>query len=173
VVAVEVTNAVPCPYQGPPPGFWYGQDPAWRIPLEAAARRRYGSDLRATLTPRRLTYDLAGLQITSRADLVPVRIEFGADHSVHHYGLPAHDYPTVRADPGAKSKHRNPDGTLCLYYPGDPPERRWTCELGLLVLLNLVAEHLFAELHWWATRGSHGGEWILDEAPHGYHGSAA
>lgn len=163
-----MTRRDPSPYQGPPRGAWYGLDPAWRIPLVAAARRRHGRDLTITVRRRRLTYRLAGLPVTARPDPVPVTITFEDLGPDPIFGLPARDTPTVFADEGAASKHRNGDGSLCLYYPGDPIERRWHSELGLAVLLDLTAEHLFAELHWRNTGGGDDGEWVLDEAPHGY-----
>lgn len=157
---------LPAPYPGPPAGRWYGQDPAWRIPMEAAARRRYGHGLRADLRRGSLTYDLDRLTVAGRSP-VAVRVVFDAVDREHHFGLPARDYPTVHADPGAESKHRNSDDSLCLYYPLDPPERRWHSELGLAILFDLVADHLFAELYWRQTGGHRGGEWVISEAPHG------
>jgi len=51
---------------------------------------------------------------------------------------------------------------LCMWRPGDPPERRWVDEDGLLALFGMTAEHLFKEA-WWREHG----EWLGDEAPHG------
>ncbi len=162
-----MSRALPNPYQGPPQGTWYGHDSAWRIPLQAAARRRYGTALSISVGPARLVYRLAGLTVTARPDPVPVTIVFD-NQSDLVVKVPAWDLPSVYADPGASSKHRNHDGSLCLYYPGDPLDRRWHSELGLEVLLKLVADHLFAEMHWRDTGGHPNGEWVLDEAPHGY-----
>jgi len=160
-----VTPATPNPYQGPPPGLWYGMDAAWRTTMQAEARRRYGDALSATLGPDTLTYRLAGLDVISRPDPVPVSVVFRDQGT--RWGQPAWDMPEVFADPRAASKHRNGDDSLCLYFPWDPQERRWHSELGLGVLFDLVADHLFAELHWRNTGGANGGVWVLDEAPHG------
>lgn len=160
-----MTPASPSPYQGPPPGLWYGLDAAWRTPLQAGARRRYGEALTATLGPGTLVYRLAGLDVVARPEPVPVTVIF-SDRE-RRLGLPAWDMPEVFADPGAASKHRNGDDSLCLYYPLDPQERRWHSELGLGVLFSLIADHLFAELRWRNTGGTDGGVWVLDEAPHG------
>ena len=70
----------------------------------------------------------------------------------------------VFADPGARSPHRMPDDSLCLYYPGDPREQRCVSEDGLDELLNITARHLFAE-DFWRTNDEN---WPLEEAPHGY-----
>ncbi len=51
---------------------------------------------------------------------------------------------------------------MCVWYPGDPPERRWVPDDGLLMLFGMVAEHLLKEA-WW--REHH--EWLGDEVPHG------
>lgn len=111
-------------------------------------------------------YDALHLPVTGR-DPVDVTITFHRHKGTRHFGLPARDMPEVRADPRADSKHRNPDDSLCLYDPQDPPERRWCSELGLAVLLDLISDHLFAELYWRQTGGPHHGQWVLNEAPHG------
>ena len=60
------------------------------------------------------------------------------------------------------SKHRNGPAELCLYYEDDPPERRWTEELGLLRLFDLARQHVTAEYIWREK-----GRWPTEEAPHG------
>jgi len=156
----------------PPLGPWYGTDPAWRIPLEARARRRFGSALHVNQVARQLRYVLDGVDVRGRAERVPVRVVFWADprwdpeYGDLNFGLRPQDYPSVYADSGALSKHRMPDDGLCLYCPRDPPERRWQAEQGLDVLFDLVAEHLVAEDWWRDSGGEQGGEWVLDEAPH-------
>jgi len=69
--------------------------------------------------------------------------------------------PVVRVD-GPSSPHRYDDrGSLCMWYPDDPPERRWVFGDGLLALLNIIQAHLFKEA-WWREYG----EWLGEEAPH-------
>lgn len=80
--------------------------------------------------------------------------------------------PWVYALDGPRnSLHRNPpfdDGkegvsaSLCLYFSGDPQERRWSAEYGLIELFDLARRHLAAE-HIWRTRG----EWPIEQAQHG------
>jgi hypothetical protein len=70
--------------------------------------------------------------------------------------------PKVFVDGPNESPHRYPDGSLCIWYPRDPPEQRWVFSDGLLVLLNYIQAHLFREA-WWRERG----EWLGPEAPHG------
>lgn len=70
-----------------------------------------------------------------------------------------------------RSLHRNPpwdDGVegvsahLCLYFPRDPDERRWTVEYGLIGLFDIARYHLACE-HVWREEN----EWPTEDAPHG------
>jgi hypothetical protein len=70
--------------------------------------------------------------------------------------------PRVFVDGPTDSPHRYPDGSLCMWYPWDPPEQRWVFSDRLLVLLNYIQVHLFREA-WWREKG----EWLGPEAPHG------
>lgn len=142
---------------------WYGADLAWRIPLENAAKRRYGRHLSFELSGGRLDYRLDQLEVTGRTEPVPVRISFFQRPYYSCGPLSPEDYPRVFADRGAASKHRMPgDDALCLYAIDDPEERRWRSRDGLLTLLDITADHLFAEEHWRTTT-----VWPLPEAPHG------
>lgn len=72
--------------------------------------------------------------------------------------------PELYADGPTTSPHRYPARGrthLCIWYPSDPPERRWVPEDGLLRLFGMVQTHLFKE-GWWRETG----EWVGDEAPH-------
>ena len=64
-------------------------------------------------------------------------------------------------DGPTESPHRYQDGTLCMWYPQDPKERRWTFSDGLLHLIGLIQVHLIREHLWRET-----GDWPGDEAPH-------
>ncbi|MGW7137721.1 hypothetical protein [Streptomyces xanthophaeus] len=78
-----------------------------------------------------------------------------------------------RVKPGATSKHRySTDGALCLWYPYDPEECRWTSPKGLLHQLEIVWTHLFLEHYWRLTDGENGGEWLVEDAPHGLPGNS-
>lgn len=99
---------------------------------------------------------------------MPVAISFYAQPFYDTYGLAPEDYPRVFADPGLASPHRMPDDSLCLFFPGDPLERRWTAKNGLLALINLAGDHLFFETYWRHTGGHRNGTWLSPEAPHGY-----
>jgi hypothetical protein len=70
--------------------------------------------------------------------------------------------PKVFVDGPTDSPHRYSDGSLCMWYPDDPPEQRWVFPDGLLALLNYIQAHLFREAWWRET-----GEWLGPEAPHG------
>jgi len=77
--------------------------------------------------------------------------------------------PTIYADGPESSLHRyspigkDPRSRLCVWYPDDPPERRWTSGDGLLSLIEMVRIHLFKEAYW---REKH--VWLGEEAPHGH-----
>lgn len=154
--------------------YWYGQDPRWRLAVEAQARAVFGRALTVTELPgRQLVYRIA-IDVHGPAQLTDVTIVFADEPAWDCYGLAPCDYPRVFAEYGAPSKHRMPgDGALCLYYPDDPRERRWTADKGLLDLLDLVVDHLLAEQYWRATGGHNGGIWMFDEAEHGFEQDAA
>jgi hypothetical protein len=149
-------------------GRWYGTNSAWRLPMERDAKRYYGHLLTMEETATSLTYKHEGLRVSGRRIPVPLTVRFESDPRYDLYGLDPEDYPRVFADPGVSSKHRMPDASLCLYFAGDPVDRRWTSDKGLLSLLGLAADHLFFEDYWRSTGGVHKGEWLGPEAPHGF-----
>jgi hypothetical protein len=75
--------------------------------------------------------------------------------------------PRIYADGPESSPHRfgargkDPRRPLCIWYPDDPPERRWVPRDGLLSLIEMVRIHLFKECYW---REKH--VWLGEEAPH-------
>jgi hypothetical protein len=80
------------------------------------------------------------------------------------FGLAPRDYPRVFTSLHRPRKHCFPDtGALCLWFPDDPPARRWTSEHGLRLLIEIVRRHLLLEQHWLLT-----GEWAIEDAPHGF-----
>ncbi|MDX6198990.1 MAG: hypothetical protein QOJ79_2141 [Actinomycetota bacterium] len=75
------------------------------------------------------------------------------------------DLARVYADGTTLSPHRHAGRNrteLCIWHPFDPPDRRWTADEGVAVLLGMAAVHLFKEA-WWRDTG----EWLGEEAPHG------
>ncbi len=152
---------------------WYGEDSAWVLPFQREARRYFGDALQAELRHGCLFYRHEGLDIPGRTEPVPVSVEFKAQPPYARYGLSPEDYPRVFADRGLSSPHRMPDDSLCLFYPRDPLERRWSADRGLLALLALVADHIFFETYWRHTGGYRRGLWIGPEAPHGLQGGKA
>lgn len=153
---------------GTRPRLWYGAQLAWWAPFERDAKREHSDRVTASYGPGRLTYRTR-VEVPGRLAPVGVVAVFFATATYDTFGLSAQDYPQVWADPGAASRHRMPDGSLCLYNPFDPPQRRWRAEDGLLALLNLTRDHLFFEQHWRETD-----VWLGPEAPHGLprHGAA-
>jgi hypothetical protein len=70
--------------------------------------------------------------------------------------------PKVIVDGPDDSPHRYSDGTLCMWYPSDSPERRWTLSEGAGALVANITAHLIRE-EWYRSTG----EWIGEEVPHG------
>lgn len=52
----------------------------------------------------------------------------------------------------------DPDVSLCLWYPADPPGRKWRFEYGLIALLDLVQLHIYKEFRFKET-----GKWPGEE----------
>lgn len=69
--------------------------------------------------------------------------------------------PLVHVDGLTESQHRYPCGALCMWYPYDPPELRWTRADSARTLLGHIVAHLVRE-EWWRRTG----EWVGAEAPH-------
>ena len=78
------------------------------------------------------------------------------------FRLSSPEVPRVYVDGSAESPHRYEDGTLCMWYPRDPLERRWSFGDGLHALLGQIAVHLVKEHIWRCT-----GDWPGAEVPHG------
>jgi hypothetical protein len=81
-----------------------------------------------------------------------VRIEFAP-------GSP--EVPRVFADGPPDSPHRYNDGSLCMWYPHDPNDLRWSRRDGAAALVGYIALHLVRE-QWWRETG----DWPGPEAPH-------
>jgi hypothetical protein len=77
--------------------------------------------------------------------------------------------PRVFSPPLGGSPHRNPDQSMCLWYPLHPPDQRWEFHDGLRELLVMAVLHLRREALW---RGSAprfvDRIWPGPEVPHGY-----
>lgn len=130
---------------------WF-DDLASLYAFERDARRELGGlRRREARRPRRLVYELA-LAVPAYDDQREVRIELPAARAV---------LPSVFVDGPYDSPHRYEDGSLCMYHPADPPERRWIPNDGLAALIDCIRTHLFQE-----TEARTGRGWPGDEAPH-------
>lgn len=113
---------------------------------------------------RMRVYHHDGVDVQGRIERIPVTVVFRpvrwypGDHRI----LDGRDFPSVYADRMIDAPHRFTDGALCLYYPRDPVQRRWTSGKGLRALLSLAADHLFFEDVYRDTN-----EWIAPQAEHG------
>lgn len=123
-------------------------------------RLRILDDLRATATTVVVARPSAVRRggFATRCALTPtglppqhVTIEFGRNdpHTPHIFV------------PGPGSPHRYDDGSLCIWFPWDPPSQRWTWRDGGRVLAGHICAHLIRETWWRQT-----GEWVGDEVPH-------
>ena len=72
------------------------------------------------------------------------------------------DTPRVRVDGPDESPHRYPDGTLCMWYPDDPPIAKWLPRDGSPDLITRIGVHLIKE-QWYRQFG----EWVGPEISHG------
>lgn len=142
------------------PGAW--QPPAWYA--YPAGRLRFLAELRSCGVRARQTP-------ISRSDRAH-RGGFQAECDLMVPGLPSRrvrivfagrgTVPSVYADDPADSPHRYSDGALCMWYPLDPEEARWTRRDGAAALLGHITAHLLREAWWRMT-----GEWLGDEVSHG------
>jgi hypothetical protein len=151
---------------------WYGADPVWWVPIEAKARRALGPNLTHRYLGDRLVYTVHDLDVPGAPAQVDVKVIFWAAPTHNTHRQASRDSPSVYAEPGLPSPHRYPDGALCLWYPADPPHRRWTSDKGLLDLVEIIRRHLFLERYWRMTGGWDGGEWLYEDAPHGFDDAA-
>lgn len=95
---------------------------------------------------------------------------FNVSLTLHPQGVPERQVtirfkghnPIVFVDGPTESPHRYPDGSLCMWYPIDPPERRWTHNDGAGALVANIAAHLVKE-EWYRRTG----EWKGEEVGHG------
>lgn len=119
---------------------------------------------------RHLVYRHQGLRVRGLTRRFPVEIHFWENPYYDTYGLAPIDYPRVFADPGARSKHRMPgDDSLCMWFPLDPPEKRWVHTDGLAMLLRMTADHLLCEEVWRQDGADERrSKWLSPEAPHGF-----
>lgn len=108
-------------------------------------------------------------------DLRPVRSTkypgaFGVEFDMEPFGVPRRHVQIfiynviahVLVDGPTDSPHRYQDGTLCIWYPDDPPEQKWKRRDGAAVLVADIAAHLIKE-EWWRMTG----EWPAGEVRHG------
>jgi hypothetical protein len=114
-----------------------------------------------------------GLQIVKggaahRTYVVPIEVPFyGVTRLVEIRFEDGFHIPKIRAEGPTESPHRYDDGSLCIWYPKDPPEHKWEFADGLLMLINMIQLHLFREEWWRETGGRTGGEWLGPELTHG------
>lgn len=135
----------PTPYLGPPRHRlrWFGQ-------LQAAGTRP--RVVRSRKTCRNTWAVSAFLNVPGAGAALRVLLCFPWD---------APEAVRVYAEGPTDSPHRYADQSLCMWYPYDPPDRRWIRQDGPVVLVGHVIAHLARE-QWWRRTG----EWVGEQAPH-------
>jgi hypothetical protein len=133
---------------------WFDR-PAHRLRL-IAELRAVGADVAVVRPGRGRRGGFAVRVVLTPTGLEPQRVTI-------EFGPSTPDTPAIYV-PGPGSKHRYNDGSLCIWYPYDPPERRWTWRDGGAVLAGHICAHLIREAWWRET-----GEWPGEEAPHDPH----
>ena len=133
-------------------GPWYGND-VRRVCFERGAKRHFPTLQGMTCT----SGTKAGRHYKAIID-VP---HYEPRHVEIFFLRSAPSFAKITADGPTASPHRYNTHQLCIWYPDDPDEKRWVFEDGLLILLGLIAAHLFREAWWRET-----GEWLGPEAGH-------
>jgi len=138
----------PWRYGGP----WYGND-VQRVRFERGAKRHF-----PTLKGLTRTYGPKA----GRSYRVTIAVPHYESRQVEIlFAKRTPSLPKITADVPTDSPHRYDTYELCIWCPKDPDTQRWVFEDGLLVLLGLIALHLFREAWWRET-----GEWPGPEAGH-------
>lgn len=141
--------------------MWYGTDPCFFYPLEWQVRAQLVEPFSYSHQSGVLRYLVHGLVVPGDQMRHDITIEFWRVPPYSTFGLQPQDYPRVFTSVTRRRKHVFEDGSLCIWQPKDSGERRWTSDLGLLVLIEMVRRHLLLEMHWFVTR-----EWAIEDAPH-------
>ena len=130
----------------------------------------YGNDVRRAIFSRGAKQHFSSLKAVTRTSGPKAGRTYTVTIDVPHYEsrcveiLFPKDTPTlanITANGPTDSPHRYQENQLCIWHPDDPVENRWMLSDGLLVLLGLIAAHLFRE-EWWRETG----EWLGPEAGH-------
>jgi hypothetical protein len=137
---------------------WHG-DVRVRLRFERDARAVHPS-LRSSVTGRG-----AGA-VVSYGLTVPVPYYEARKVEILLYNSAVPTVKAILADGPWESPHRYADGSLCVWRPDDPSERRWVSADGLPDLITYIQHHLFFEAYWRETAALGEPEWLGDEAPH-------
>ncbi len=147
----------------PPRRPSWEQNYALRLHFERAAYRAHPS-LRRSTTGHRKYARVVYRVLVPVYDYEPRTIEMHFRRTTPEPALTRvyADGPTAsphRYAPQRKDPLQRP--SLCIWYPDDPPERRWVPGDGLLTLIEMTRVHLFKEAHYRET-----GEWVGEEVSH-------
>ena len=142
----------------------------WKGPRRRYGGPWYGNDVQRAIFERGVRRHFPSLQSMTRKSGPRAGRAYNVTVNVLHYEqrrieiLLSKNAPTlakITSDGPIDSPHRYEGDRLCIWHPDDPDENKWVFDDGLLVLLRLIALHLFREAWWRET-----GEWLGPEAGH-------
>lgn len=133
----------------PEAGRRFVDDAAGQIRFEAEAGRNK-LEFERKVSPGQLTYRVPIL-VPVHDDQREVEIVFGPKTPPR---------PVARINGPVCLRHRNPDGSLCMWFEADPVENKWELRDGLIELVNQVRIHSNCEAECRAGR-----PWPNQEAP--------
>jgi hypothetical protein len=93
---------------------------------------------------------------------VPVTVPVYLDPCTLHITIDKHRTQVIVEGFPGNLRHTFGENKLCMWFPSDLPERRWTVNKGLLALIEMALVHLFRERYVALT----GEPWPGEEAPH-------
>ena len=148
----------------PPRSPTWEQNYALRLRFERGAKMAY-PNMRCTSVGHRASARVRYTVMVPVTEYEPRLIEIHFRRTTAQPALTA-----VYADGPPDSPHRyaphpkdhGQRSSLCIWFPDDAPDQRWTASDGLLSLIEMTRVHLFKEAHWRET-----GEWLGAEVAHG------
>lgn len=104
----------------------------------------------------------ARILVSHRGD--PLAVPYGSRRTWHHrYSSTAIGAPAAPLGVDESIAKQSLLGGLCLWFPGDPLERRWSWSWGFDAYVRIVRDHL-----WYEEDARRLGLWPIEDAPHGW-----
>lgn len=153
---------------GPNPQFWERREADLHLHFQHVRRRGGDEHVTVTRSTDMVIVTITGMNVPGDRVLHDVTIEFHRTAPYRTFGLPAEDFPRVRTTDRRPKHHayKEPttaEGPLCLWFPKDSADRRWTSDQPISGLVEIVRNHLFLEQEYRRC-----GKWLAEDAPHGF-----